>query len=91
MELWNYSQKIKWLYVMLYLTLTGADVFKDDGVYSRYFIKLKHGKYSVKVRVENGGVYFSHRYSGALYIPGFIVDGNNFSSSFSFRIDQTDM
>lgn len=61
---------------MLYLTFTGADVFKDDGVYSRYFVKLKRGKYNLKVRVENGEVYFSRIYSGALYLSGFIVDGN---------------
>ncbi|MCJ8750493.1 hypothetical protein PDJAM_G00268980 [Pangasius djambal] len=57
----------------------GADAFKDDGIYSRYFTKLKRGKYSLKVRVKNqhGGVQSSaHRHSGALYVPGYIVDGN---------------
>uniref|UniRef100_A0A4W4HG12 VWFA domain-containing protein n=1 Tax=Electrophorus electricus TaxID=8005 RepID=A0A4W4HG12_ELEEL len=44
----------------------GADAFKDDGIYSRYFTKLKKGRYNLKVRVAN---------SGALYIPGYIVDG----------------
>ncbi|XP_060799224.1 calcium-activated chloride channel regulator 1-like [Neoarius graeffei] len=56
----------------------GADAFKDDGVYSRYFTKLKRGKYSLKVRVENqhGGVQLSSRtHSGALYVPGYIVNG----------------
>ncbi|XP_046718340.1 calcium-activated chloride channel regulator 1-like [Silurus meridionalis] len=56
----------------------GADVFKGDGIYSRYFTKLKRGKYNLKVRVENqqGAVQvFSSRHSGSLYIPGYIVDG----------------
>ncbi|XP_046719137.1 calcium-activated chloride channel regulator 3A-1-like [Silurus meridionalis] len=56
----------------------GADVFKDDGIYSRYFTKLKRGKYNLKVRVEHqqGAVQvFFHRHSGSLYIPGHIVDG----------------
>lgn len=53
-------------------------MFKDDGVYSRYFTNLKRGKYSLKVKVANrdGGVHFPQRYSGSLYIPGYIVDGN---------------
>ncbi|XP_053503622.1 LOW QUALITY PROTEIN: calcium-activated chloride channel regulator 3A-1-like [Ictalurus furcatus] len=56
----------------------GADVFKDDGAYSRYFPNLRRGKYSLKVRVENqhgGGQFSPHRHSGALYVPGYIVDG----------------
>ncbi|KAI5625498.1 epithelial chloride channel protein-like isoform X1, partial [Silurus asotus] len=56
----------------------GADVFKNDGIYSRYFTKLKRGKYNLKVRVEHqqGAVQvFFHRHSGSLYIPGHIVDG----------------
>ncbi|KAK1785902.1 hypothetical protein P4O66_017545 [Electrophorus voltai] len=54
-----------------------ADAFKDDGIYSRYFTKLKKGRYNMKVRVAStGGVHSSpSRYSGALYIPGYIVDG----------------
>ncbi|KAM9468703.1 calcium-activated chloride channel regulator 1-like [Clarias gariepinus] len=56
----------------------GADAFKDDGVYSSYFIKFKRGRYSLKVRVESQheGVHFHlPRHSGALYVPGYIVDG----------------
>ncbi|KAB5550043.1 hypothetical protein PHYPO_G00049120 [Pangasianodon hypophthalmus] len=56
----------------------GADAFKDDGIYSRYFTKLIRGKYSLKVRVKNqhGGILSSPlRHSGALYVPGYIVDG----------------
>ncbi|KAF5896863.1 epithelial chloride channel protein-like, partial [Clarias magur] len=56
----------------------GTDAFKDDGVYSRYFTKIKRGRYSLSVRVENqdAGVQFSsHRYSSALYVPGYIADG----------------
>ncbi|XP_053363968.1 calcium-activated chloride channel regulator 1-like [Clarias gariepinus] len=56
----------------------GADAFKDDGVYSKYFTKLKKGKWSLKVRVENqdGQVLYSvHRHSGSLYVPGYVVNG----------------
>ncbi|XP_046718337.1 calcium-activated chloride channel regulator 1-like isoform X1 [Silurus meridionalis] len=56
----------------------GADAFKEDGVYSRYFTTLKRGKYSLKVRVENQhgeGQFSPDSYSGALYVAGYIVDG----------------
>ncbi|KAL7825250.1 hypothetical protein AOLI_G00324570 [Acnodon oligacanthus] len=56
----------------------GADDSKDDGIYSRYFTKLKTGKYSLKVQVSDQGEavkILPNRYSGALYIPGYIVDG----------------
>uniref|UniRef100_A0A4W4HNJ6 Chloride channel accessory 1 n=1 Tax=Electrophorus electricus TaxID=8005 RepID=A0A4W4HNJ6_ELEEL len=33
----------------------GADAFKDDGIYSRYFTKLKKGRYNLKVRVASTG------------------------------------
>lgn len=64
---------------MLDIIFTGADVYKDDGIYTRYFTKLKKGKYNLKVRVGNqpGGIKSTpHRHSGALYVPGYIVDGN---------------
>ncbi|KAM9469045.1 calcium-activated chloride channel regulator 3A-1-like [Clarias gariepinus] len=57
----------------------GADAFKDDGIYSRYFTNFKLGKYSLKVRVKNQNekVQFSpYRHNGALYAPGYIEDGN---------------
>ncbi|KAL6471817.1 hypothetical protein MHYP_G00204670 [Metynnis hypsauchen] len=56
----------------------GADDLKGDGIYSRYFTKLKSGKYSLKVQVSDQGEAVKtspSRYSGALYIPGYIVDG----------------
>ena len=39
---------------------------------------MKGGKYNLKVRVqnENGKAKFSlRRHSGAMYIPGYVVDG----------------
>ncbi|KAL6471829.1 hypothetical protein MHYP_G00204790 [Metynnis hypsauchen] len=57
----------------------GADDFENDGIYSRYFTKLKSGKYSLKVQVSDQGEAVKtspSRYSGALYIPGYIVDGH---------------
>uniref|UniRef100_A0A8B9GMW2 Chloride channel accessory 1 n=1 Tax=Astyanax mexicanus TaxID=7994 RepID=A0A8B9GMW2_ASTMX len=56
----------------------GADTLKDDGVYSRYFTKLKNGRYSLKVQVtrEGGNIPFTpSRQGGSLYVPGYIVDG----------------
>ncbi|KAI4871510.1 hypothetical protein NFI96_029132 [Prochilodus magdalenae] len=55
-----------------------ADTLKDDGIYSRYFTKFMSGKYSLKVQVTHQGEVVkssSSRHSGALYIPGYIVDG----------------
>ncbi|XP_051963013.1 calcium-activated chloride channel regulator 3A-1-like [Xyrauchen texanus] len=56
----------------------GADVSKDDGVYSRYFTKLQNGRSSLKVRVKNqdGQAKFSNKKrGGALYVPGYEVNG----------------
>ncbi|KAL6471774.1 hypothetical protein MHYP_G00204240 [Metynnis hypsauchen] len=57
---------------------SGADTFKDDGIYSRYFTKVQNGRYSLKVQViHQGGAVSSapNRNTGALYVPGYIVDG----------------
>ncbi|XP_066540270.1 calcium-activated chloride channel regulator 4-like [Hoplias malabaricus] len=56
----------------------GADEFKDDGIYSRYFTKLMTAKYSLKVQVvQQGGErnLSPSTHSGALYVPGYIVNG----------------
>ncbi|XP_076976495.1 calcium-activated chloride channel regulator 4 [Tamandua tetradactyla] len=58
----------------------GADSFKNDGVYSRYFIAYKeNGRYSLKVRArgETKVATRSLKYplNGAVYIPGWVVDG----------------
>ncbi|XP_048108031.1 calcium-activated chloride channel regulator 1-like [Alosa alosa] len=55
----------------------GADAFRHDGIYSAYFIDLKTGRYSLKVRVQNKGKarISTHRRSGAPYIPGYVVNG----------------
>ncbi|XP_056383393.1 calcium-activated chloride channel regulator 1-like [Hyla sarda] len=56
----------------------GADVFRNDGVYSRYFTSFsENGRYNLKVHVEsqegkNGLVLLR---SHALHIPGYIEDG----------------
>ncbi|XP_052034442.1 calcium-activated chloride channel regulator 4A [Apodemus sylvaticus] len=58
----------------------GADAFKDDGVYSRYFTAYsENGRYSLKVRAD-GGTHSArrslrHLSSRAAYIPGWVVDG----------------
>ncbi|XP_077065031.1 calcium-activated chloride channel regulator 4A-like [Siphateles boraxobius] len=56
----------------------GADGFKDDGVYSRYFTQMKNGRSSLKVRVknQNGEARFTFQKSGgAPYILGYVVNG----------------
>ncbi|KAM9244356.1 calcium-activated chloride channel regulator 4-like [Dugong dugon] len=58
----------------------GADSFKNDGVYSRYFIAYReNGRYSLKVQAQGGtnAVTRSLRYplNKALYIPGWVVNG----------------
>ncbi|XP_031231591.1 calcium-activated chloride channel regulator 4A-like [Mastomys coucha] len=58
----------------------GADAFKDDGVYSRYFTAYSdNGRYSLKVRADGGTNSarrsLRHPSSRSAYIPGWVVDG----------------
>ncbi|GAB1288211.1 Chloride channel accessory 4B [Apodemus speciosus] len=58
----------------------GADAFKEDGVYSRYFTAYsENGRYSLKVRADGGTNSarrsLQHPSSRAAYIPGWVVDG----------------
>uniref|UniRef100_A0A8C9QEQ0 VWFA domain-containing protein n=1 Tax=Spermophilus dauricus TaxID=99837 RepID=A0A8C9QEQ0_SPEDA len=58
----------------------GADSFKDDGVYSRYFTSYsENGRYNLKVRAHGGTDSASrslrHPPNRAAYIPGWVVDG----------------
>ncbi|XP_072505057.1 calcium-activated chloride channel regulator 1 [Notamacropus eugenii] len=56
----------------------GADAFKNDGVYSRYFTSYKkNGRYSLKVRALGGTNTQRSRPQGnrALYIPGWVENG----------------
>uniref|UniRef100_A0A8C2CUI2 Chloride channel accessory 1 n=1 Tax=Cyprinus carpio TaxID=7962 RepID=A0A8C2CUI2_CYPCA len=50
----------------------GADAFKDDGVYSRFFTKMLNGRSSLKVRVKNqdGQTRFA-----VAYVPGYVING----------------
>nr|XP_006205987.1 calcium-activated chloride channel regulator 4 [Vicugna pacos] len=59
----------------------GADAFKDDGVYSRYFTAYSdNGRYSLKVRAHGGDSAVTrnlrHPPNRAAYIPGWVVNGN---------------
>uniref|UniRef100_A0A8D0DVM5 VWFA domain-containing protein n=1 Tax=Salvator merianae TaxID=96440 RepID=A0A8D0DVM5_SALMN len=57
---------------------TGADIQKNDGIYSAYFINFTlNGRYSIKVRVEGKDetVRRVRRQSQALYVPGYVEDG----------------
>ncbi|XP_003515633.1 calcium-activated chloride channel regulator 4A-like, partial [Cricetulus griseus] len=57
----------------------GADAFKNDGVYSRYFTASENGSYSLKVRADGGANSarrsLQHLSGRAAYIPGWVVDG----------------
>ncbi|XP_021052282.1 calcium-activated chloride channel regulator 4A isoform X2 [Mus pahari] len=58
----------------------GADAFKDDGVYSRFFTAYSvNGRYSLKVRADGGTNSarrsLRHPSSRAAYVPGWVVDG----------------
>ncbi|CAK6441306.1 unnamed protein product [Pipistrellus nathusii] len=58
----------------------GADTFKDDGVYSRYFTAYsENGRYSLKVRAHGGANTATRNLrlpsNRAVYIPGWVVNG----------------
>ncbi|XP_044530028.1 calcium-activated chloride channel regulator 2 [Gracilinanus agilis] len=59
----------------------GADIIKNDGIYSRYFFSFTvNGRYSLKVHVyqESHSRRLPHFIPGsyAMYVPGYIVNGN---------------
>ncbi|XP_073427613.1 calcium-activated chloride channel regulator 1-like [Dendrobates tinctorius] len=67
---------------VIYLDLldngAGADVSKNDGIYSKYFISFTvNGRYSLKVRVEgkDGSSRLAPPTSRALYVPGYVENG----------------
>ncbi|KAM3915688.1 LOW QUALITY PROTEIN: calcium-activated chloride channel regulator 1-like [Leptodactylus fuscus] len=56
----------------------GADIMKNDGVYSRYFTAFRiNGRYNLKVRVQGvrGKSRLAVRSSRALYLPGYVDNG----------------
>ncbi|XP_059584007.1 calcium-activated chloride channel regulator 1-like isoform X2 [Alligator mississippiensis] len=57
---------------------SGADVAKNDGIYSRFFTSSQaNGRYNLKVRVhgKDKTVRLGTRQSRALYVPGYIENG----------------
>ncbi|XP_004582137.2 calcium-activated chloride channel regulator 2 [Ochotona princeps] len=59
----------------------GADIIKNDGIYSRYFFSFAvNGSYSVKVHVSHSPSthILAHSIPGshAMYVPGYIANGN---------------
>uniref|UniRef100_A0A674J1Z0 Calcium-activated chloride channel regulator 4-like n=1 Tax=Terrapene triunguis TaxID=2587831 RepID=A0A674J1Z0_9SAUR len=57
---------------------SGADITKNDGVYSKYFTSFRgNGRYNLKVRVQGKDktVRLRRRQSRALYVPGYIENG----------------
>ncbi|XP_069497828.1 calcium-activated chloride channel regulator 1-like [Ambystoma mexicanum] len=64
----------------LYDSGAGADVVKNDGIYSRYFTAFDgDGRYSLKVRAEGRDKTtrrgFRMQRSQALYVPGYLENG----------------
>ncbi|XP_065410260.1 calcium-activated chloride channel regulator 1-like isoform X2 [Chrysemys picta bellii] len=58
---------------------SGADIMKNDGIYSKYFTSFKgNGRYNLKVHIQgrNQTVRLGHRQSRALYVPGYIENGD---------------
>ncbi|XP_069823732.1 calcium-activated chloride channel regulator 1-like [Dendropsophus ebraccatus] len=56
----------------------GADIIKNDGIYSKYLLDYNgNGRYNLKVRVESRGkaTKASVPKSRALYLPGYIENG----------------
>ncbi|XP_006120314.2 calcium-activated chloride channel regulator 1-like isoform X2 [Pelodiscus sinensis] len=57
---------------------SGADITKNDGIYSKYFTSFNgNGRYNLKVHVQgrNKTVRLGRRQSRALYVPGYIENG----------------
>ncbi|XP_025783042.1 calcium-activated chloride channel regulator 2 [Puma concolor] len=59
----------------------GADIIKNDGIYSRYFFSFAvNGSYSLKVHVSYSssisGLAHSVPGNHAIYVPGYIANGN---------------
>ncbi|XP_044882979.1 calcium-activated chloride channel regulator 1-like [Mauremys mutica] len=57
---------------------SGADITKNDGIYSKFFTSFKgNGRYNLKVRVQGNDktVRRRRRQSRALYVPGYIENG----------------
>ncbi|XP_053549661.1 calcium-activated chloride channel regulator 1-like [Bombina bombina] len=56
----------------------GADIVKNDGVYSRYFTEFTdNGRYNLKVRAESkqNRSRLAFPMSRALYVPGYVENG----------------
>ncbi|XP_077133938.1 calcium-activated chloride channel regulator 1-like [Ranitomeya variabilis] len=55
----------------------GADVVKNDGIFSKYFFSYTgNGRYSLKVRVEGkDGSQLVAPTNRALYVPGYVENG----------------
>ncbi|XP_069498845.1 calcium-activated chloride channel regulator 1-like [Ambystoma mexicanum] len=59
---------------------SGADIAKNDGIYSRFFTEFKaNGRYSLRVRVQGKDkttkLGLRMQRSQALYVPGYIENG----------------
>ncbi|XP_078264020.1 calcium-activated chloride channel regulator 1-like [Rhinoraja longicauda] len=73
----------------------GADIVKNDGIYSKYFIDFRgKGRYSVKVRVLGieGTTSVTDRRGGqTLCLPGYVENGNIEVNPFQSDISEEDL
>lgn len=55
--------------------ILGADITKDDGVYSRYFTKFSgNGRYSVRIEVSGKGTLKTYQHP--TNTDGFLLEDN---------------
>ncbi|KAH1166909.1 hypothetical protein KIL84_016081 [Mauremys mutica] len=60
---------------------SGADITKNDGIYSKYFTSFKgNGRYNLKVHIQGKDktVRLGRRHSRALYVPGYIENADRY-------------
>ncbi|XP_075038534.1 calcium-activated chloride channel regulator 1-like [Mixophyes fleayi] len=77
------SQNGKVITLQLLDNGAGADIFKNDGIYSRYYTDFNgNGRYNLKVHVENQdkNVQAAIPRGRALYLPGYVEKGTIISN-----------
>ncbi|KAM4722891.1 calcium-activated chloride channel regulator 1-like [Rhinophrynus dorsalis] len=72
----------------------GADIIKNDGIYSRYFTSFSvNGRYSLKVRAEgkDSKIRLKRPRNNALYVPGYIENGEIIMNPLRPEINDDDL
>lgn len=78
----NSNDMLTLSFVLFLYIHTGADIIKNDGIYSRYFFSFAvSGRYSLKVHANHSPSVsaLGHSVPGshAMYVPGYIANGKN--------------